>query len=36
MGAPPSDQRGLPRFGPVDVGAFELQDEVELFADGFE
>lgn len=36
MGAPPSDQRGLPRFGPVDVGAFELQDDAALFGNGFE
>jgi hypothetical protein len=24
-GAPLTDQRGLPRFGPVDIGAFEVQ-----------
>jgi hypothetical protein len=35
-GAPATDQRGLPRFGPVDIGAFELQDQSVLFADGFE
>ncbi len=35
-GAPPTDQRGLPRFGPVDIGAYELQDASVLFADGFE
>lgn len=35
-GAPPTDQRGLPRFGAVDIGAFERQDTSVLFADGFE
>lgn len=35
-GAPPADQRGLPRTLPVDVGAFEVQPAVPLFANGFE
>lgn len=35
-GAPPADQRGLPRAGPVDIGAYELQDDNRVFADGFE
>lgn len=35
-GAPPLDQRGLPRNGPVDIGAYEWQDTGALFADGFE
>lgn len=36
-GAPSTDQRGLPRFGAVDVGAFEVQGQPMLvFADGFE
>jgi hypothetical protein len=34
-GAPASDQRGLPRFGAVDVGAFEVQPGA-MFANGFE
>jgi len=36
-GAPSTDQRGLPRFGAVDIGAFELQGQpMVVFADGFE
>lgn len=35
-GAPPADQRGLPRFGAVDIGAFEVQGSGALFANGFE
>ncbi len=36
-GAPSTDQRGLPRFGAVDVGAFEVQGQpMVVFADGFE
>ncbi len=34
-GAPASDQRGFPRVGAVDIGAFELQGG-SLFASGFE
>ncbi|MGE4072571.1 MAG: choice-of-anchor Q domain-containing protein [Lysobacterales bacterium] len=34
-GAPTTDQRGLPRFGAVDMGAFEVQPP-GLFANGFE
>lgn len=34
-GAPPRDQRGVPRKGPVDVGAFELNPDL-LYYDGFE
>ena len=34
-GAPATDQRGLPRFGAVDKGAFEVQP-AGLFANGFE
>ena len=34
-GAPANDQRGLPRFGAVDIGAFEVQAG-SLFANGFE
>ena len=35
-GAPPADQRGLPRAGAVDIGAFEVQATSPLFANGFE
>lgn len=35
-GAPPADQRGLPRAGAVDIGAFEVQSTSPLFANGFE
>ncbi len=35
-GAPAGDQRGLPRFGAVDVGAFELQNASQVFRNGFE
>ena len=34
-GAPVTDQRGYPRFGAVDIGAFEYAPD-EIFADGFE
>ncbi|MBK9655596.1 MAG: hypothetical protein IPO66_08995 [Rhodanobacteraceae bacterium] len=34
-GAPATDQRGLPRVGAVDIGAFEVQGG-GLFANGFE
>jgi hypothetical protein len=34
-GAPPTDQRGAARNGPVDIGAFEWQGD-PIFADGFE
>ncbi len=34
-GAPPVDQRGLPRVGAVDIGAFEFQGD-PIFANGFE
>lgn len=34
-GAPGTDQRGLPRVGAVDIGAFEVQGS-GLFANGFE
>lgn len=34
-GATASDQRGLPRVGAVDIGAYEWQPDL-LFADGFE
>jgi hypothetical protein len=34
VGALPVDQRGLPRSGAVDIGAFEVQ--IALFANGFE
>ncbi|HRQ63500.1 MAG TPA: choice-of-anchor Q domain-containing protein [Xanthomonadaceae bacterium] len=33
-GAPPRDQRGVPRHGAVDIGAFELHADL-IFADGF-
>jgi hypothetical protein len=35
-GAPSTDQRGLPRLGAVDIGAFEVQAAAALFANGFE
>lgn len=35
-GAPATDQRGLPRVGAVDIGAYELQAGAALFANGFE
>jgi hypothetical protein len=35
-GAPGTDQRGLPRVGMVDIGAFERQNDGLIFADGFE
>lgn len=36
-GAPATDQRGLPRFGAVDIGAFEVQGGGDgIFADGYE
>ncbi len=36
-GAPTTDQRGLPRFGVVDIGAFEVQGGGDgIFADGYE
>jgi len=34
-GAPATDQRGMPRNGAVDIGAFEVQADL-IFADGFE
>ena len=34
-GATPTDQRGLPRVGAIDIGAYELQPE-RIFMDGFE
>ena len=34
-GAQPVDQRGLPRVGAVDVGAYEFQGEA-IFANGFD
>jgi hypothetical protein len=34
-GALPHDQRGLPRVGAVDIGAYELQGDA-IFANGFE
>ncbi len=34
-GAPVLDQRGRPRFGPVDIGAYELQPDL-IFANGFQ
>ena len=34
-GAPANDQRGLPRFVAVDIGAFEVQAGA-MFANGFE
>lgn len=34
VGSLPTDQRGYPRFGPVDMGAFEYEDHI--FSDGFE
>jgi hypothetical protein len=34
LGSLPTDQRGYPRFGPVDVGAFEFEDHI--FSDGFQ
>ncbi len=36
VGALATDQRGLPRFGAVDIGAFEVQPSNALFANGFE
>jgi len=35
LGALPNDQRGDPRFGPIDVGAFEYQGD-NIFANGFQ
>lgn len=35
-GALPADQRGLPRVGAVDIGAYEVQAAPGLFANGFE
>ena len=32
---PATDQRGKPRFGTVDIGAYELQPDI-FFADGFD
>lgn len=34
-GAPPVDQRGVARFGNVDIGAYEYASDM-IFADGFE
>lgn len=34
-GAPPVDQRGMPRVGAVDIGAYEYQGDA-IFANGFE
>ncbi|MEO7323500.1 MAG: choice-of-anchor Q domain-containing protein [Dokdonella sp.] len=34
-GASATDQRGYPRSGPVDIGAYELQPDL-IFVDGFE
>jgi len=34
-GAPSSDQRGLPRVGAVDIGAYEFQGDA-IFANGFD
>lgn len=34
-GAPPLDQRGMPRAGAVDIGAYEWQPDA-IFDDGFE
>ncbi|HEU4664006.1 MAG TPA: choice-of-anchor Q domain-containing protein, partial [Dokdonella sp.] len=34
-GAPPTDQRGAPRVGAVDVGAYERQPDL-IFRSGFE
>ena len=34
-GAPTQDQRGRPRHGPVDIGAYELQPDL-IFANGFQ
>ncbi len=35
-GALATDQRGLPRFGAVDIGAYELQNLAQVFRNGFE
>ncbi|MCB1640772.1 MAG: hypothetical protein KDI37_03505, partial [Xanthomonadales bacterium] len=35
-GAPTTDQRGLPRTLPYDIGAFERQSDDTLLVDGFE
>ncbi|MCB1588261.1 MAG: hypothetical protein KDI56_05130 [Xanthomonadales bacterium] len=35
-GAPATDQRGLPRTVPYDIGAFERQSDDTLLVDGFE
>jgi hypothetical protein len=35
LGALPTDQRGDPRVGPIDIGAFEYQGD-HIFANGFE
>jgi hypothetical protein len=34
-GAPATDQRGLPRAGAIDIGAYELQGDA-IFANGFD
>jgi hypothetical protein len=34
-GAPSTDQRGLPRVGAVDIGAYEFQGDA-IFANGFD
>ena len=35
LNPPATDQRGYPRVGPVDIGAFEQQGDA-IFADGFD